>query len=135
MQERPKVGLGVCISNDQGQVLLGKRNSSHGGGDWSFPGGHLEMGETLEGCIRRETLEETGIDLKDIEELGFTNDIYDEHKHYLTINLKAKIASGEVSLMEPDKFERWDWFSLDDLPSPLFMSTKNMIDKFRDVLI
>ena len=43
----PKVGIGVMILNDQNQVLLGLRQGSHGAGEWSFPGGHLEFGETV----------------------------------------------------------------------------------------
>ena len=40
----PKVGIGVMIQNADGLVLLGLRKGSHGSGEWSFPGGHLEMG-------------------------------------------------------------------------------------------
>ena len=58
--QKPKVGLGVCIVKDN-KVLLGKRKGSHGAGTWSFPGGHLEFQETWEKCAKREVLEETGL--------------------------------------------------------------------------
>jgi 8-oxo-dGTP diphosphatase len=61
--ERPRVGIGVIILKN-GRVLLGKRKSSHGTGTWHFPGGHLEFGESLEDCSRREVLEETGMKIK-----------------------------------------------------------------------
>lgn len=41
----PRVGVGVLIFRN-GLLLLGKRSGSHGAGDWSAPGGHLEYGET-----------------------------------------------------------------------------------------
>ena len=43
----PRVGIGVMIQNEEGEILLGLRKGSHGAGEWSFPGGHLEMGETV----------------------------------------------------------------------------------------
>lgn len=40
----PRIGVGVLIFRD-GKLLLGKRRGSHGAGDWSAPGGHLEFGK------------------------------------------------------------------------------------------
>ena len=54
-----RVGVGVIIVRD-GNVLLGERAGSHGAGTWALPGGHLEFGETVADCARREVLEETG---------------------------------------------------------------------------
>ncbi len=48
----PRVDFGVLIQNDKKEVLLGLRKGSHGSGEWCFPGGHLEFGETImEGAI------------------------------------------------------------------------------------
>lgn len=44
-QQKPKVGIGVMILKDE-KVLLGKRKGSHGEGEYSFPGGHLEYMES-----------------------------------------------------------------------------------------
>ncbi|MFA4941602.1 MAG: NUDIX domain-containing protein, partial [Patescibacteria group bacterium] len=40
MEEKkyPRVGVGVMIQNEKGEVLLGLRQGSHGAGEWSFPG-------------------------------------------------------------------------------------------------
>lgn len=38
---------------------------------WNPPGGHIEEGETIEQCIRRETEEEAGVEIKDIKPLGY----------------------------------------------------------------
>src|ERR1700756_2911768 len=92
----PQVGVGAIVVKD-GKVLLGRRKGSHGEGSWSFPGGHLEFGESIEDCVRREVLEETGITLKNIRMGPFTNDIFEaEHKHYVTLFAVADYASGDI---------------------------------------
>ena len=85
-----KVGLGLYILNDRGQVLLGLRKAKHGEGTWCPPGGHLEYGESFEEGAVREAFEETGIRVNpaDIRVAGVTNDFFTESgKHYVTINL------------------------------------------------
>lgn len=125
--KRPKVGLGVIIKKE-GKVLLSKRKGSHGEGTWSFPGGHLEFGETLEECACREVLEETGIHIKNIKEASFTNDVFKkEQKHYVTIFVTADYSSGEVEILEPNKCEAWEWFDWKSLPMPLFLPIVNLI--------
>ena len=125
MNNRPKVGLGVCLRKD-GKILLGKRKNAHGEGTWCFPGGHLEYNESWEECARRETLEETGLEIKNVRFETATNDFYSEEaKHYVTIIMLADYDSGEPKLMEPEKFDTWEWFDEESLPDPLFLSQRN----------
>jgi 8-oxo-dGTP diphosphatase len=127
MEKRPKVGLGVMILKD-GKVLFGKRKNAHGEGSWCPPGGHLEYKESLEDCARREVMEETGLSVGKIHFSALTNDIFElEDKHYITIHMVAEYLDGEPQLLEPDKCERWEWFSWDALPSPLFTPTQNLL--------
>ena len=58
--ERPKVGIGVIIENNENKILIGKRKGSHSP-YFSIPGGHLEIGETFEAAAKKEVLEETGL--------------------------------------------------------------------------
>ena len=53
LADRPLVGVGVVFVR-QGQVFLAKRRGAHGEDTWGSAGGHLEFGETLEDCARRE---------------------------------------------------------------------------------
>jgi 8-oxo-dGTP diphosphatase len=127
MSDRPKVGVGVIVIKD-GKVLFGKRKNAHGEGSWSYPGGHLEYGESWEECARREVKEETGIEIKNIRFGTVTNDIFkNEQKHYITICMLADYSSGELKIMEPEKCEKWDWFEWDKLPQPLFLPTINQL--------
>ncbi len=128
-ENRPKVGLGVAIIRD-GKVLFLKRKNSHGKGSWCFPGGHLEFGESWEDCARRETLEETGLQIKNIRFATATNDFFEkENKHYITILMIADWVEGEARLLEPEKCEKWDWFKWDNQPEPLFVPQRNLNKK------
>ena len=126
---RPKVGIGVIVYRDN-KILLGKRKNAHGKGNWSFPGGHLEFGETWTSCAKREVLEETNLSIKNLEFYNVTNDIFEkENKHYITIFIECEYKSGTLQNMEPNKCERWDWFSWDDLPENLFLPIRNLLKK------
>jgi 8-oxo-dGTP diphosphatase len=132
--QRPKVGLGVYIVKDK-KILLGKRIGSHGANTWSPPGGHLEFNESFEECSIRETMEETGIKIKNLRFLGITNDFFKkENKHYITIAVIADYESGTVKIMEPNKCLEWKWFSLDKFPKTLFLPTENLL-KQKEILL
>src|SRR5712671_2500201 len=64
--ERPVVGIGGVII-DRGRVLLIRRGSEPLRGEWSIPGGTLELGESLEEGVARELLEETGVEVRVLE--------------------------------------------------------------------
>lgn len=122
----PKVGIGVWIRRD-GKVLLGLRESKHGEGTWCPPGGHLEYGESLEQCALREVAEECGVKITTPAFTAVTNDIFTgSAKHYITLHMIADWLSEEARLLEPDKCCQWQWFSPDDLPSPLFLPAENL---------
>lgn len=115
----PLVGIGVMVFKE-GKVLLAQRKGSHGAGEYAFPGGHLEYGESFEQCAIRETREECGIDIDDVEFLFVANILYYMPRHYVHIGLTARWAAGEPTTREPEKSGDWGWYSLDDLPEPLF---------------
>jgi ADP-ribose pyrophosphatase YjhB (NUDIX family) len=61
--DRPVVGVGAVVL-DGDRVLLIKRGHEPLKGQWSLPGGSVEIGETLEAAIAREVCEETGLDIE-----------------------------------------------------------------------
>jgi 8-oxo-dGTP diphosphatase len=69
---RPIVGIGGVIV-ESGQVVLIKRKYEPLAGQWSLPGGTLELGETLEAAVAREMFEETGLQV----EVGAVVDVFD----------------------------------------------------------
>lgn len=75
--ERPIVGVGgVIIEN--GRTLLIRRGSEPLRGEWSIPGGTLELGETLEEGVARELLEETGVHVRVLELIEVFDRIYND---------------------------------------------------------
>jgi 8-oxo-dGTP diphosphatase len=144
--ETPKVGVGVVLKRNVGtslpgsdwatvetMVLLGLRKGAHGAGQWSLPGGHMELGESFLEVCRREVLEETGITIKDIEPLCFTNDIFEtDGLHYVTLFFEAEWdKKQEPKDMEPDRTEKWKWFPLDEVPKGLFPPLKQAIKRMK----
>jgi 8-oxo-dGTP diphosphatase len=70
--DRPFVGVGAVIVHE-GRVLIVKRKYDPLAGQWSIPGGAVELGETLEASIAREMLEETGLEI----EVGPVIEVFD----------------------------------------------------------
>lgn len=134
-----RVGIGVIVvrTTDDGEVeiLLGKRKSEWGKGKWSFPGGHLEFGETWRDCAVRELKEETGLDFwcKQIDFVGANETIcLEQNRHYTTIYMAVAAESeDEAQTMEPDKFEGWDWFIVPTgLPKDIWEPARECLTNF-----
>ncbi len=128
-KKRPYIGVALIVIR-QGLVLLGKRRNAHGAGTWQFPGGHLEYGESIEACARRELFEETGLSVTNLRMGPFTNDFFEnEGKHYVTLFMLGDHTTGEARVKEPDKCERWDWFHWSEMPKPHFLPIVNLLRK------
>src|SRR5512135_538670 len=109
-QKMPMVGVGIIIRRGE-QVLLLHRHHAHGAGTWSPPGGHLDFGEAPEECARRETREETGLEVVDVHHLCLTNDIFTaEGKHYITIWMEGRYDKGEAVVNAPEEASEVGWF-------------------------
>jgi ADP-ribose pyrophosphatase YjhB (NUDIX family)/MOSC domain-containing protein YiiM len=118
---RPElVGVGVIVVRGD-KVLLGLRLGAHGGGTWSFPGGHVDDGESAEACALRELEEETGLRAVNPRRVGDSEDVFPEGLRFRTIFVRVDWVGGEPAVREPDLCERWSWFRWDDAPEPLFL--------------
>jgi 8-oxo-dGTP diphosphatase len=127
-KNRPKVGIGVIIKKDN-KILFGKRKNAHGDGTWSFPGGHLEFGETWEECAMRETLEETGINVSSptLIDINFQRSII--YKTSILI-IGYHFAEYSGTLIAGDDAEDAKFFALDNLPDLAFESHTELVEKF-----
>ncbi len=111
-KRRPGVGVGcIVIHNDC--VLMLQRRGSHGAGTYSVPGGHMEWGDFPEETAEQKTLQETGVRVRVIRQLRWTNDIMPrDDKHYVTVFVEAEYIDGEPEIREPDKCVGVRWVPL-----------------------
>lgn len=128
--QKPKVGIGAMVFKD-GKVHLGKRKGSHGAGEYAWPGGHLEFMESIIDCAKREVLEETGMEIHNVKFLRLMNFKTKEGKHYVDVAVTAEWVKNEPELKEPERCEGWDWYGLDNLPSPLFGTIEPSVDAYK----
>jgi len=113
-----KIGCEIfIIKNDT--VLLGKRKNCYGEGTWGLPGGHLEYGESVIECAKRELKEELGVDGLKLKLVSVVDNI-DERGHYLHVSFLLEDFSGEIRCMEPDLCYEWKFFNILSLPQELF---------------
>lgn len=130
-QNRPLIGIGVLVFDVKGRLLLCQRKNTHGDGSWSPSGGHLEFGESLEACARRETEEEVGLQIDKLCFVGLTNDIFEnEGKHYVSLFFSTVYDGIQPIIVgEPEKIAAINWFPLDALPKNLFLPLKQFVDQ------
>ena len=134
------IGCGALIVNDKNQVLLLRRTEKCQGGMkgiWSRPGGTVEFGETVEQAIKREIKEELNIDVELFGPKRYYNDIREEDgikKHWLACGCFAKIISGKLKNLEPEKHDKVEWFDLNNLPENIVEYTQVSIEEFKKFL-
>jgi 8-oxo-dGTP diphosphatase len=121
METRPEgIGVGVIVVRGS-DVLSGLRRGAHGAGTWSFPGGHVEGGESVEACALRELAEETGLQAVNPRRVAETKDVFPEGLLYQTSFVRVDWAGGEPVVREPEACEGWGWFSWEAAPEPPFL--------------
>jgi len=124
------VGCGAFILNENNELLLQQRNKAPEKGYWSIPGGKVELFEKIEDAVKREIKEETDVDIEVIKLLGICDHIVDnEQVHWVSPSYLCKIVAGNPRIIEPQKHSDMKWFSLDELPENLTITThKAVID-------
>jgi 8-oxo-dGTP diphosphatase len=109
--QNPMVGVGAVVVTD-GKLLMVKRAKEPSKGKWSIPGGGIEVGETLEEAVERETLEECSIKVKVEKLLDATQNILRDENgrvkfHFVIVDFVCKYISG-VARARSDAGEcRW----------------------------
>jgi 8-oxo-dGTP diphosphatase len=116
--ERPIVGIGAVVV-DRGRVLLVKRAHEPLKGEWSLPGGAVEVGETLHDAVVREIREETGLDVlvgpivEVLDRVHRTADGRVEF-HFVIIDYLCSVAGGALAHSSDAADARWA--AVDELP-------------------
>jgi len=117
--EHPLIGVGAVIVSG-GRALLVRRDSEPLRGEWSVPGGMLELGERLRDGVRREALEETGLEVEpgevlDVFDSIFTDPLGRTQYHYVLIDYLCRPLAGEARAGSDVSDVRW--VGLEALPA------------------
>jgi 8-oxo-dGTP diphosphatase len=136
MQDKTtRIGVGLIIIKEK-EVLLGRRKNAHGDGTYASPGGALQYMESPKQAVLRELREECGnsLTVSDPELLCVVN--WEEYAplHQIGIGFVAQYIKGEPQVIEPDKTENWSWYSLDNLPEPLFGIMRDYLEAYNNSL-
>ena len=108
---RPFVGVGAVVVDD-GHVLLIRRGQPPLAGEWSLPGGAVEVGETLASALQRELFEETGL----VVEVGHLLDVFDRihldadgrvEYHYVLADYRCTVIGGTLHPQTDVSDARW----------------------------
>lgn len=108
--DAPLVGVGAVIV-DRGRVLLVRRGTEPLRGQWSLPGGLIEVGESLSDGLIREVREETGLAVKPMELIELLDRIHREgdrvRYHYVIADYLCAVIGGELRAASDADEVRW----------------------------
>jgi 8-oxo-dGTP diphosphatase len=109
--DQPVVGIGAVIIQE-GKIALIKRGNEPSKGKWTIPGGLVELGESLEASVIRETKEEVCLDVDNPSLIGVVDNIdLDEQGrvkyHYVIIDYLVHVIAGTIQAASDAEELRW----------------------------
>jgi ADP-ribose pyrophosphatase YjhB (NUDIX family) len=108
--ETPLVGVGAVVV-DHDRVLLVRRGHEPLKGQWSLPGGLLEVGEALTAGVVREVREETGLTVATVELVELLDRIHRDGErvryHYVIADYLCRVVGGELKAASDADAVRW----------------------------
>jgi 8-oxo-dGTP diphosphatase len=109
--DRPIVGVGALILDGR-RIVLVRRGTEPLKGEWSLPGGVLELGETLRQGVAREVMEETGLQVEVLDVAGVFDRILPDSNgtpqfHYVLIDYVCRVKGGELRAAGDVTDARW----------------------------
>jgi 8-oxo-dGTP diphosphatase len=128
---RPWVGVGVVVRRG-GRVLLVRRSKAPRKGEWSIPGGAIDLGETTVAAAAREVREETGLDVAPVKLLTTVDAIQHDAQgqvafHYVLIDFLA-VVEDDQEPVAGDDVDAVQWATLDEAEALLpWQKTRDLI--------
>ena len=128
----PATALIIPASDDPFKIIIVKRAVEPCKGQYSLPGGFMEIDETTEECAIREMLEETGLEGRIKRLLGVRNQPSPQYKMVLLVGYEIEIIGGELNAS--DDAEEATFFPLDDHPAIAFEGHQKFIDDYERLI-
>ena len=131
-QKYPEPTVGALILNKSNEILLVK---SYKWKDfWTVPGGHIEVGETAENAIKREVMEEVGLDITPIKLLLVQEAVYPKNfnlcKHFIFLDYLCISKKMEVTL-DNREIQEYIWTDPEKaLEKNLEEYTRNLVQQY-----
>ena len=117
-------GVKAVIQRSDGKILFVR--TTYGKGYWNFPGGRIDKQESPEDAVRREVLEEVGINLKSTQQLGTFLSTYEHKKDHVTV-FSAK-GSYDVGKIQASEIRDYRWCDKTEPPSPVSRIALKVLD-------
>ncbi len=128
------VGATVLVMNQRGELLMMRRTDN---GAWGVPGGAMEPGERLEDTARRETREETGLEVGELSLFGVFSgpELYYRYPDGAEVyNVSIVYITGDVEgqiNLNPEEHSEACLFLLDELPEPISPPIRPILEVFQ----
>jgi mutator protein MutT len=134
---RPILMLGAVtlVLNEEKHLLMMRRTDS---GHWGIPGGAVELGEIIEEAAKRETREETNLEVIEMSLFGVFSgpELYYKYPngdevYNVSIVYLAHEWRGEIKLNE--EHSEWNWFAANNLPDDFSPPIVTILDQFKQM--
>ncbi|HEV3176906.1 MAG TPA: NUDIX domain-containing protein [Stellaceae bacterium] len=136
--ERPWIGVLAAVRRGP-RCLLIQRAQRVDQGKWGFPGGTLELGETVTDCAERELREETGVEAQAVGVLTaydyIGRDAEDRVRfHYTLVCVALDWHAGEGEVREPEIHSGIGWFTPEDVEAKALSTSDRAVELMRRAL-
>lgn len=128
------VGSWLLVINDKNEVLMQLRSDFN---SWDFPGGTMEINETLEESAKRELREETNLEAEELRLLDVFSgeDIYRKYPsgdelYVVSVLYEVRKFTGELKINDNES-KKLKWFKINELPKNLSPVAEKCIDRIK----
>ena len=121
----PFCTVDAIIETEGGIILIKRKNPPSG---WAIPGGFVDYGESLEGAVRREAKEETGLDIKLIRQFHTYSDPKRDPRHHTVSTIFIATAAGKPKA--GDDAREVGIFNKDNLPEDIAFDHRQILKDY-----